>query len=64
MAPGSIMAIHHGTLNMTPTTVPIPTFGDKEALEQALLDIVHIIKNQAKTNVPQYWKGDAIHAAF
>eukprot|EP00957_Ditylum_brightwellii_P120855 9217441-Ditylum_brightwellii.AAC.1 len=52
------------TLTMIPTTVPIPTFGDKEALEQALSDIVHIIKNPAKINVPQYWKGDAVHAAF
>eukprot|EP00957_Ditylum_brightwellii_P070911 5388605-Ditylum_brightwellii.AAC.1 len=52
------------TPTMIPTTVPIPTFGDKEALEQALSDIMHIIKNPTKNNVPQYWKGDEVHAAF
>eukprot|EP00957_Ditylum_brightwellii_P072098 5480727-Ditylum_brightwellii.AAC.1 len=49
---------------MIPTTVPIPTFGDKEALGQALSDIMHIIKNPTKNNVPQYWKGDNVHTVF
>eukprot|EP00957_Ditylum_brightwellii_P144842 11032237-Ditylum_brightwellii.AAC.1 len=51
-------------LTMIPTTASIPIFGDKEALEQALSVIVHIIKHPSKNNVPQYWKGDAVHAAF
>eukprot|EP00957_Ditylum_brightwellii_P055351 4195151-Ditylum_brightwellii.AAC.1 len=42
------------TLTMILTTVPIPIFGDKEALEQALSDIMYTIKNPTKNNVLQY----------
>eukprot|EP00957_Ditylum_brightwellii_P159718 12156616-Ditylum_brightwellii.AAC.1 len=52
------------TLTMISTTVPIPIFRDKEALKQALSDIVHIIKHPSTNDVPQYWKGNSIHEAF
>eukprot|EP00957_Ditylum_brightwellii_P059911 4548719-Ditylum_brightwellii.AAC.1 len=48
------------TLMMIPTTVPIPKFKDKEALEQALSDMIFLIKNPSKNNTPQNWKGDGV----
>eukprot|EP00957_Ditylum_brightwellii_P082992 6309490-Ditylum_brightwellii.AAC.1 len=52
------------TLTMIPTTVHIPKFKDKEALEQALSDIIFLIKNPSKNNAPQFWKGDGVQQAF
>ena len=49
---------------MIPHTIPIPTHNDATAVRQAISDIIHIIKNSEETNIPKFWRGDAIQQAF
>ena len=49
---------------MIPHIIPIPTYNDATAVRQAISDIIHIIKHSKETNIPKFWRGDAIQQAF
>eukprot|EP00957_Ditylum_brightwellii_P102773 7831963-Ditylum_brightwellii.AAC.1 len=52
------------TLRLITHTVPIPQFGDAEAMWQAITNIVHLLKQPATNNIPDEMKGDAIVQSF
>ena len=52
------------TLELIPNTTPIPVFTDTKAIEQAIQDLVHIIKYPQKNNMPRVMIGDKIRNEF
>ena len=52
------------TLELLPNSTPIPMFTDAEAIEQSITDIVNILKNPSKNNIPKVLVGDKICNAF
>ena len=62
--PSTASVINTDTVKMIPHVVPIPNFSDATAVQQAIADILHIIKNSREVNIPKFWKGDAIQGAF
>ena len=52
------------TLELIPNTTPIPVFTDVEAIEQSVADIVHILRNPSKNNIPTLLVGNKICNAF
>ena len=62
--PATGAIINTDTVKMIPHMVPIPNFTDAIAVQQAIADILHIIKNSSEVNIPKFWKGDAIQQAF
>ena len=52
------------TLNLIPNKTSIPVYSDVYIVTQAIDDIVHILKNPAKSNIATVLWGDAIENAF
>ena len=52
------------TLQLIPNMTPIPVYTDIDVVKQAVSDILHVLKNSAKSNLPTVLKGDAIQNAF
>eukprot|EP00957_Ditylum_brightwellii_P038424 2904424-Ditylum_brightwellii.AAC.1 len=62
--PETATEVDADTLHLIPHTVPIPQFGDAEAIWQAIADIVHMLKQLATDNILDEMKGDAIVQSF
>eukprot|EP00957_Ditylum_brightwellii_P034837 2639621-Ditylum_brightwellii.AAC.1 len=45
------------TLKLLGHDIPIPKVDDKDTLHQALADVVHLLQNPQKTNLPAFYKG-------
>eukprot|EP00957_Ditylum_brightwellii_P147946 11265181-Ditylum_brightwellii.AAC.1 len=43
---------------------PIPTVDDKDTFHQALANVVHLLQNLQKINLPAFYKGDEVKNAF
>ena len=52
------------TVELIPNSTPIPCFTDKDAIEQVVKDIVHILNNPSKNNIPKFLHGNKIQNAF
>ena len=52
------------TLELILNTTLILVFTDAEAIKQAISDVLHILKNQSKNNMPKYLIGDKIRNTF
>ena len=52
------------TLKLIPNVTPIPVFTDADAIKQAVKDIVHILDNPKKNNIPTILLGDKIRNAI
>eukprot|EP00957_Ditylum_brightwellii_P141486 10778619-Ditylum_brightwellii.AAC.1 len=48
------------TIRLIPHAIPIPQFGDEDAIRQAISDIIHILKQPGKNSIPTALKGDAV----
>eukprot|EP00957_Ditylum_brightwellii_P030228 2288485-Ditylum_brightwellii.AAC.1 len=48
------------TIRLIPHAIPIPQFGDTDAIGQAIAGIVHILKQPEKNNIPAVLKGDDV----
>eukprot|EP00957_Ditylum_brightwellii_P002008 154766-Ditylum_brightwellii.AAC.1 len=62
--PTTTAEIDADTVYLIARNIPIPSFSDKEALNQALHGIMFILKMPEKSNIPQFWKGAPIQQAF
>eukprot|EP00957_Ditylum_brightwellii_P110193 8405144-Ditylum_brightwellii.AAC.1 len=62
--PATTAKVDADTLHLIPHNIPIPSFSDKEALNQALHDIICILKTSEISNIPQFWKSAPIQQAF
>lgn len=62
--PDTYSEVDTDTLQLIPNTTPIPVFTDTGAIVQALSDIVNILHNPAKSNLPTVLKGNEIKEAF
>ena len=62
--PKTMKEIDTDTLELEPNTTPIPLFTDTEAIEQSISDILYILKNPSKNNIPKVLIGDKIRNAF
>ena len=62
--PDTFSEVDTDTLQLIPNSTPIPVFTDVDAIKQAVADILHILKNPAKSNIPTVLKGDSIKEAF
>ena len=52
------------TLQLIPNMTPILVYTEVDVVKQAVSDILHVLKNSAKNNLPTVLKGDAIQNAF
>ena len=52
------------TLELLQHSIPLLFFTDAEAIEQAVRDLIHILKNPQKNNIPRVLVGDKIRNAF
>eukprot|EP00957_Ditylum_brightwellii_P034596 2623165-Ditylum_brightwellii.AAC.2 len=52
------------TVKFIPHKIAVPEISDKEAISQAVADIVHILKKPTPNNTPMDMKGDPIIQAF
>ena len=62
--PDTYSEVDTDTVQLIPNQTPIPVYTDVDALKQAVADILHILKNPAKSNIPTVLKGNAIKNAF
>ena len=62
--PSTMKEIDTDTLELIPNTTPIPVFTDVEAIEQSVQDIVHILRNPSKNNIPTLLVGKKIVMHF
>lgn len=62
--PSTGAVVDTDTVHIIPHIVPVPEFNDAQAIQQAVSDILHIIKNSEENNIPKFWKGDMIQNAF
>ena len=51
-------------VKLIPHNIPIPEFTNKDVVTQAIKDIIHVLKTSQETNIPKFWRGDAIQNAF
>eukprot|EP00957_Ditylum_brightwellii_P101893 7766170-Ditylum_brightwellii.AAC.1 len=50
--PDTVTEIDADTAHLIPHNTLIPAFSDKDALEQAVMDVLHLLKNPSNTNIP------------
>eukprot|EP00957_Ditylum_brightwellii_P119947 9154038-Ditylum_brightwellii.AAC.1 len=62
--PDTVAEVDTDTVKLIPHRMPIPSFNDKDAIKQAILDIIDILNQQEKNNIPTAMKGDSIVQAF
>ena len=62
--PDTFSEVDTDTVKLIPNVTPIPVYTDIDVIKQAVADILSIIKNPAKNNIPTVLKGDAIQNAF
>ena len=62
--PETFSEVNTDTLKLIPNDTPIPVYTDVDVIKQAVSDIVHILKNPTKNNIPTVLKGDTIKNAF
>ena len=62
--PSTFNKVNTDALNLIPNQTPIPVYLDVDVATQAIDNIVHILKNPAKSNIPTVLQGDAIKKAF
>eukprot|EP00957_Ditylum_brightwellii_P073381 5576751-Ditylum_brightwellii.AAC.1 len=56
--PSTGATVDTDTLELLVHDIPIPKFDDKDTLQQALADVIHLLKTPGKTNLPAFYKGD------
>eukprot|EP00957_Ditylum_brightwellii_P187918 14307816-Ditylum_brightwellii.AAC.2 len=63
--PNTTMEIDADIVHLIPHSILlIPAFLDKDALEQAVMDTLHLLKQPSNTNIPTFWKGALIQNAL
>ena len=62
--PDTYSEVDTDTVQLLPNVTPIPVYTDVDAIDKAINDIVHILNNPAKSNIPTILKGDEIKRAF
>ena len=62
--PDTFSEVDTDTVQLIPHKTPIPVYTDVDAIKQAISDILHILKNPAKSNIPTVLRGDSIKEAF
>eukprot|EP00957_Ditylum_brightwellii_P201330 15325134-Ditylum_brightwellii.AAC.1 len=58
--PKTAAEVDADTIRLIPHAIPIPQFGDADAICQAIADIVRILKQPEKNNIPAALKGNAM----
>ena len=62
--PETFSEVDTDTLQLVPNTTPIPVYTDLDVVKQAVADILHVLKNSSKNNIPTVLKGNKIQNAF
>ena len=62
--PDSMKEVDTDTLELLQHSIPLPVFTNAEAIEQAVQDLIRILKNPQKNNIPRVLVGDKIRNAF
>eukprot|EP00957_Ditylum_brightwellii_P041622 3152437-Ditylum_brightwellii.AAC.1 len=62
--PDTVAEVDADTTKFIPHGFPIPSFNDEDAIKQAMPDIIHILKQPEKNNIPTAMKGDSIDQLF
>ena len=62
--PETFSEVDTDTLKLIPNITPIPVYTDFDVVKQAVADILHVLKNSSKNNIPSVLKGNEIHNAF
>ena len=62
--PDTYAEVDTDTLQLIPNVTPIPVYTDVDVVKQAVTDILHVLKNKTKNNIPTVLKGDNIQNAF
>eukprot|EP00957_Ditylum_brightwellii_P021886 1650480-Ditylum_brightwellii.AAC.1 len=57
-------AVDTDTLELLGHDIPIPKVDDKDTLQQASADVIHLLKNPEKINLPAFYKGDEAKNVF
>eukprot|EP00957_Ditylum_brightwellii_P090371 6881864-Ditylum_brightwellii.AAC.1 len=58
--PDTATEVDADTVKLIPHRMPIPSFNDEDAIKQAMSDIIHILKQLEKNNIPTAMKDDSI----
>ena len=58
--PETFSEVDTDTLQLVPNTTPIPVYTDLDVVKQAISDILHVLKNSFKNNIPTVLKGNKI----
>eukprot|EP00957_Ditylum_brightwellii_P179726 13691114-Ditylum_brightwellii.AAC.1 len=62
--PDTVAEVNADTVKCVPHTIPIPSFSNRETIQQAVTDIIAILKNPDQNNIPSDIKGDPVVQAF
>eukprot|EP00957_Ditylum_brightwellii_P128735 9820950-Ditylum_brightwellii.AAC.1 len=62
--PSTRATVDTDTLKLLGHDIPTPQVDDKDTFHQALADVVHLLQNPQKTNLPEFYKGDEVKNAF
>eukprot|EP00957_Ditylum_brightwellii_P204856 15341097-Ditylum_brightwellii.AAC.1 len=62
--PDTAAEVDADTVKLIPHVILVPSFTDKEAIQQAIADIIYILKKPPKNIIPVDLKGDPIVQAF
>ena len=62
--PETLSEVDTDMLQLISNSTPIPVYIDVDIIKQAVYDILHILNDPAKSNIPTVLKGDKIKEAF